>query len=105
MLGISYSHSHLIGDPVRSTEKKQLNLFEVDDERQRKIVRLKRELNEKFGLFAVRSASTCNFKSLMSSFSLFSAEHVAMRYAISASRIAEKRWQEKCLNKIIKEYI
>lgn len=56
--GVSYCASHLLGEPVRAGGKGQLEMFELEDEKSRALVKLRRELNEKFGVFAVRGGAT-----------------------------------------------
>lgn len=56
--GVSYCAAHLMGEPVRSVVLKQLNLFDLINPIDDKLVKLKRELNAKFGVFTVRPAST-----------------------------------------------
>ena len=56
--GQVYCQSHLIAENLRPIKGKQLNMFEVDDEKQRKLVKVKKLLNDKFGIFTARSAST-----------------------------------------------
>ncbi len=56
--GVSYSAVHLLGEPLRSTEGKQLNLFVPEDRKYKKIVKVKEVVNSKFGLFTVRSGVT-----------------------------------------------
>ncbi|MBU0981783.1 nucleotidyltransferase [Patescibacteria group bacterium] len=59
-LGASYGAIHLIGAPVRSVHFKQLNLFDHGDQRKRKIYEVKHLINAKFGMFALRSATTAD---------------------------------------------
>jgi len=56
--GTSYCRVHIIGEPVRSTKTKQLNLFKEDQEQSYKIKKLKATINKRFGLFTLRNATT-----------------------------------------------
>lgn len=59
-----YSAMHLIGSPVRSRLVKQMNLFEVYDSRKHTFEMLKQSINDRFGSFTVRSASTASAREL-----------------------------------------
>lgn len=56
--GVSYCGSHLLAEDLRSLKGKQMSFFEVSSFQDEKFVRLKRLMNSKFGVFAVRSGAT-----------------------------------------------
>ena len=58
VIGETYSYCHLIGSPVRSTYAKQMSFFGLEDDRRTRIYQIKQNINEKHGLFTLRSAST-----------------------------------------------
>lgn len=56
--GELYSYCHLIATDLRSETPKQLSFIELENERKHKLFELKQKINERFGLFTLRSAST-----------------------------------------------
>lgn len=56
--GPTYCRVHIVGEPIRSANTKQLNLFEVDSLRSHQIKQLKASINQRFGLFTLRNATT-----------------------------------------------
>jgi DNA polymerase V len=56
--GPTYSRVHIVGQPIRYCCRKQLNLFEVVSPKVQRMAKLKQEVNERFGLFTLRSASS-----------------------------------------------
>lgn len=56
--GPTYCRVHIVGQPIRLEAHKQLNLFEVDREEDAIVKRLKAEVNQRYGLFTLRNASS-----------------------------------------------
>ncbi|MBD3360391.1 nucleotidyltransferase [Candidatus Peregrinibacteria bacterium] len=53
-----YTSVHLFGDPLRTVKGKQLNLFEKKNSKNEKIVKIKQQINRKYGMYCVRSGAT-----------------------------------------------
>lgn len=56
--GPTYCRVHLVGLPLRHACSKQLNLFSQDSQKAASLKKLKAELNQRFGLFTLRNASS-----------------------------------------------
>ena len=54
----TYGYVHIIATNLRSTAHKQLNLFPEENLQQQKLLKLKYDLNQKYGNFTIRSGAT-----------------------------------------------
>ncbi|MBT4384251.1 nucleotidyltransferase [Candidatus Peregrinibacteria bacterium] len=58
MDGVSYMRMHIVGENIRNSSVKQLNLFNKEDARRHVIQQLKMKINKRFGLFTLRTAAS-----------------------------------------------
>lgn len=78
VVGEKYCRVHIYSSKLRYVKGSQQSLFELESKQQKQIKELKSNLNKKFGMFAVRSASTAFantvFKDTVSNFEICDIE-------------------------------
>jgi len=55
---ISYKALHIVGEDIINSSLKQLNLFSFEEEKFKKMSKIKNSICKKFGVFSIRDAST-----------------------------------------------